>query len=88
MPEQHSSTTGRARAIVPAQCSMARAALRWSVSDLASAAVVSAPTVRRFERGDSVMPRTVEAIQHTLQRAGVIFIGANDGGPAARLGEG
>jgi hypothetical protein len=31
-------------------------------------------------------PSTVEAIQRTLEKAGVIFIDANDGGPGARLG--
>jgi hypothetical protein len=33
-------------------------------------------------------PSTVEAIQRTLEKAGIIFIDANDGGPGARLGKG
>jgi transcriptional regulator with XRE-family HTH domain len=82
------STAGRAGAIVPAQCFMARTALGWSVSDLASAAVVSPPTVRRFERGGSMRPTTVKTIQRALEKAGVIFIDANDGGPGAQLGKG
>jgi transcriptional regulator with XRE-family HTH domain len=82
------SIADRAGAIVPAQCFMARTALGWSVSDLASAAVVSPPTVRRFERDGAVSARTVETIQRALEKAGVIFIDANDGGPGARLRKG
>jgi hypothetical protein len=46
---------------------------------------VSYHTVERFERGEPVRPSTVEAIQRALEKAGVIFIDANDGGPGARL---
>jgi transcriptional regulator with XRE-family HTH domain len=75
--------------ILGVQCFLARTALGWDATHLARAAEVSPPTVRRFERGDSVMPRTVEAIQGALEKAGVIFIDANDGGPgAARRGVG
>jgi hypothetical protein len=35
-----------------------------------------------------VRPSTVETIQIALEKAGVIFIDANDGGPGARLREG
>jgi transcriptional regulator with XRE-family HTH domain len=71
--------------IVPVQCFLARTALRWTVSDLARAAELSRTAVKRFERGDSSRAATVEAIQRTLETAGVIFIDANDGGPGARL---
>jgi transcriptional regulator with XRE-family HTH domain len=74
--------------ILGVQCFLARTALGWSVSDLGRAAEVSYHTVQRFERGDSVRPSTVEAIQRALEKAGVIFIDANDGGPGARLGKG
>jgi transcriptional regulator with XRE-family HTH domain len=56
------------------------------VSDLARAAEVSRNTVMRFERGEALKPDTVEMIQSALEKAGVIFIDANDGGPGARLG--
>jgi hypothetical protein len=36
--------------IVPVQCWLAREALGWSMTDLARAAGVSPPTVKRFER--------------------------------------
>jgi transcriptional regulator with XRE-family HTH domain len=71
--------------IVPVQCWLAREALGWSASHLARVAGVSPPTVRRFERGDAVRASKVEAIQRTLETAGVIFIDAEDGGPSARL---
>jgi transcriptional regulator with XRE-family HTH domain len=64
---------------------MARTALGWSVRELALAADVSRDTVVRFERGDGLKAITVEAIQDALERAGVFFIDANDGGPGARL---
>jgi hypothetical protein len=47
---------------------------------------VSYHTIERFEREGSARPSSVEAIQRALERAGVIFIDANDGGPGARLG--
>jgi transcriptional regulator with XRE-family HTH domain len=72
--------------ILGVQCFLARTALGWSLKHLAHAAGVAPHTVVHFERGDSVRPSTVEAIQRTLEKAGVIFIDANDGGPGARLG--
>jgi transcriptional regulator with XRE-family HTH domain len=74
--------------ILGVQCFLARTALGWDATHLARAAEVSPPTVRRFERGDSLRPRTLEAIQRALEKAGVIFIDAHDGGPGARLREG
>jgi hypothetical protein len=80
---------GRAMdSIVPVQCWMARTALGWGVRDLARAAEVSPDTVTRFERGDTLKEITVEVIQRTLERAGVVFIGASSGGPGARLERG
>jgi hypothetical protein len=39
----------------------------------------------RFERGEALKPITVDMIQGALERAGVIFIGANQGGPGVEL---
>jgi transcriptional regulator with XRE-family HTH domain len=72
-------------AIVPVQCFIARRALGWSVRHLARAAEVSRERVMRFERGYAQRATTVEAIQGALERAGVIWIDAKDGGPGARL---
>jgi transcriptional regulator with XRE-family HTH domain len=70
---------------LPVQCQMARAAIGWGVRELAAAAKVSVDTVARFERGDALKERTVEAIQHALEAAGVEFIPGNGGGPGVRL---
>ena len=69
----------------PVQCRMARAALGWGVRDLAAAAKVSIDTVVRFERGDDLMDRTVEAIQRALEVGGIEFIDENGGGAGVRV---
>jgi transcriptional regulator with XRE-family HTH domain len=71
--------------IVGMQSFVARTALGWNLRQLGRAAKVSAHTIARFERGYSLKATTVEAIQATLEKAGVVFIDANDGGPGARL---
>ena len=69
----------------PAQCRMARAAIEMGVRELAEAAKVSTNTVTRFERGEELRERTVDAIRAALERAGVEFIEENGGGPGVRL---
>jgi transcriptional regulator with XRE-family HTH domain len=64
---------------------MARAALGWGVRELAATAKVSVDTVARFERGEELRERTVEAIQRALEAAGIDFIHENGGGPGLRL---
>ncbi len=64
---------------------MGRAALNWSIRDLARASKVSIDTVARFERGDELKERTVDAISYALEAAGVEFIDENGGGPGVRL---
>ena len=64
---------------------MARAALGWSVRDLADKAGLSHDTIVRFEAGAELKPRTVEAIRAALESAGVEFIAQNGGGPGVRL---
>ena len=72
--------------LLPIQCKMARTALGWGVIDLSNNAKVSTNTVSRFERGDPLKARTVEALQTTLETAGIEFIPRNnDGGPGLRL---
>jgi transcriptional regulator with XRE-family HTH domain len=71
--------------LLPVQCRMARAALGWGVRELAAAAKVSIDTVARFERGDELKERTIEALQLTLEAAGIEFIDENGGGPGVRL---
>jgi transcriptional regulator with XRE-family HTH domain len=71
--------------ILPVQCRMARAALGWGVRELASAAKVSVDTIARFERGEELKERTIEAIHRTLEAEGIDFIDDNGGGPGVRL---
>ena len=71
--------------LLPVRCRMARAALGWGVRELAAAAKVSIDTVARFERGDELKERTIEALQRVLEAAGIEFIDGNGGGPGVRL---
>lgn len=67
----------------PVQCRMARAALGWSLVDLATAAAVDRKTVLRFEQGErNPRAQNLSAIRNALERAGVRFIeeGADAGG--------
>jgi transcriptional regulator with XRE-family HTH domain len=64
---------------------MARAALGMGVRELAAAAKVSTDTVARFERGEELKERTVDAIRRAFEDAGVEFIDENGGGPGLRL---
>ena len=64
---------------------MARAALGWGVRELAAAAKVSIDTIARFERGDELKERTIEAIHRALEAQGIDFIDDNGGGPGVRL---
>jgi transcriptional regulator with XRE-family HTH domain len=62
---------------------MARAALGLGVRELAAAAKVSVDTVARFERGDGLKERTIEALQRALEAGGVEF--TNGDQPGVRL---
>ncbi|MCQ8279919.1 transcriptional regulator [Acetobacteraceae bacterium KSS8] len=64
---------------------MARAGLQLGVRELAEAADVSADTIVRMERGETLRARTVKAIQTALEAAGIEFIAENGGGPGVRL---
>ena len=52
-----------------------------------NAAKVSVDTVARFERGDELKERTVEAIRFALEAGGIEFIDDNGGGPGVRVNE-
>ena len=68
---------------LPVQCRMARAALGLGVRELAAAAKVSVDTVARFERGDELKERTIDALQRALEAAGIEF--TNGDQPGVRL---
>ena len=74
--------------MVASQIRAARALLRWSAHELATASGVSWTTIQRMEASEGVPPataRNIEKIQKTLEAAGVIFIEENGGGPGVRL---
>ena len=57
------------------QSRMARAALQWGIRELGKKASVAPSTISRFEAGEALQPRTLEAIQRDR------FVGP----PAAQL---
>ncbi len=70
----------------PAQVRMARAALNWSLADLANASGVHRNTISNFETGRYAgSAESVAAIRAALESAGVEFIDENGGGPGVRL---
>ena len=69
--------------MTPAQCRMARSAIKMGVRELAEAAKVSTNTVTRFERGEELRERTVDAIRAALELAGVEFTDGDQ--PGVRL---
>jgi DNA-binding XRE family transcriptional regulator len=65
---------------------MARAALHWTVRDLADATGLHRNTINNIEVGRyGGDPKTLELIEKTLRAAGVEFIDENGGGPGVRL---
>lgn len=62
--------------VTPAQVRMARAAVNWSLDQLAQAAGVHRNTIHNFETGRySGSPEKLRAVRQALQQAGVEFIG-------------
>ena len=55
------------------------------VRELAAAAKVSVDTVARFERGEELKERTIDALQRALEAAGIKLIDENGDGPGVRL---
>jgi transcriptional regulator with XRE-family HTH domain len=70
------------------QVRIARAALGWSVADLANQSGVSARTINRIEveGGAKVATKAnLKLIRETLEAAGVEFVGGPGDGPGVRL---
>jgi predicted transcriptional regulator len=70
------------------QIKAARALLSWSQEQLAEAAGVSTPTIKRLEARDGPIggrTSTAANIRTALEDAGVEFIDENGGGPGVRL---
>lgn len=65
---------------------MARAALAWSLADLARASGVHRNTISNFETGKyGGSEAALAAIRSALENAGVVFIEENGGGAGVRL---
>ena len=72
--------------VTSAQVRMARAALDWTVRDLAKATGLHRNTINNIEVGRYAGdPKTLEIIEQKLRAAGVEFIHENGGGPGVRL---
>ncbi|MGY0834952.1 helix-turn-helix domain-containing protein [Azospirillum argentinense] len=76
--------------VTSAQFRMARAALEWTVRDLAAKAGVHRNTIARIEAGEASHGPTLAAVRRALEDAGIIFLSAGEqanGGPGVRLRE-
>lgn len=73
--------------ITVAQIRGARGLLGWSQTELASAAGLSLPTVKRYEtgKGARVSDQAVEKMHTALEAAGIIFVEENGSGAGVRL---
>lgn len=72
--------------VTPAQVKMARAALDWTVRDLAKATGLHRNTINSIEVGRHIGDAdTLQLIEKVLYAAGVEFIPENGGGPGVRL---
>jgi len=63
----------------------------WSQEDLAKAAKVSIPTVKRLEATDGPLggrSETIDKLRGALEAAGIEFIPGNGRGPGVRLRKG
>lgn len=71
----------------PAQVRMARAALRWSVRELAVKTGVADSTILRFEsEKGTILSSNLARIQQSLEAAGIVFLAsAGADGPGVRL---
>jgi len=72
--------------VTSAQVRMARAALNWTVRDLAEASGLHRNTITNIEVGRYAGdPVTLARIRRVFTQAGVEFIDENGGGPGVRL---
>src|SRR5215813_2513047 len=70
------------------QLKAARSLVGWSQEELASAADISLPTIKRLEAVEGWLggrQTTAQKIRAALEKAGVQFIDENGGGPGVRL---
>lgn len=63
------------------QVRMARAALQWTVEELARQSSLTAKTIHNYEHGGNATIETLEKIKAAFERAGITWVPEN-GGPA------
>lgn len=71
---------------LPCQIRMARAALRWSIQELADRSNVSAKTIQRLERYTGPQASTVQTIENIVKAftaAGIVLVVAGEDGLGA-----
>ena len=76
--------------ITGSQIRGARGMLRWSAQRLAEEAGLSLPTIQRMETVEGVpksLATNLQAVRAAFERAGLIFIDRDGGGPGVRLRE-
>ena len=74
--------------IISDQIRAARALIRWSAADLASASGIGSATIKRMEVMEGVPSgnvKTLLALKAALESAGVEFVGTPDDRPGVRL---
>lgn len=72
--------------VKPAQVRMARAALNWSLADLAAASGIHRNTISNFETGKyGGSDEAVSAMRAALEDAGIIFVDENGEGAGVRV---
>ncbi len=68
------------------QLRMARAALNWTLKELADRAEINMNTISRYEGGGAMLSDTLEKIEKVFRVEGVVFIDEDDQlGPGVRL---
>lgn len=70
------------------QIRSARAALRWTIEELAGKSGLGVRTIKRFEAVDGVpgsRTQTLREIAATFEAAGIEFIGTPEDGPGIRI---
>jgi transcriptional regulator with XRE-family HTH domain len=72
--------------VTSAQLRMARAALNWTVRDLAEATGLHRNTISNIEVGRYMgEEQSLRTIEHVLTKAGIEFLDENGGGAGVRL---
>jgi transcriptional regulator with XRE-family HTH domain len=73
--------------IAGVQIRAARAALRWTIDELAGKSGLGVRTIKRFEASDGIpasRTATLAELKRTLEGPGIEFIGTPDNGPGIR----